>query len=195
MLNLKKYRCLKKNSYRSNNLILKNIEITHIEKIRKWRNRQISILRQNYKISKIQQVEYFNQNVWPEKNNLYPDKILFSIFYKNHLIGYGGLVHISWQDKRSEISFLLDNKYKESSLEYKFFFETFLKLIINISKELKLFKIYTECFSSRTDLIKLLFNFGFEDYQINRNHYLKNKTFITSIIQTYYINNNTNKSK
>ncbi len=35
------------------------------------------------------------------------------------MIGYGGLVHISWEDKRAEMSFLDQTSRAEDNLIYK----------------------------------------------------------------------------
>jgi hypothetical protein len=56
-----------------------------------------------------------------------PSQLLFSYIYNNKCIGYGGLVHINWEDKNAEVSFLMDTNNIES-LE-KEHWVIFLKLI------------------------------------------------------------------
>ena len=74
------------------------------------------VLRQSNPISKEEQIQYYEKNIWSELNNDYPDKILLSLKHDNKLIGYGGFVNISWPNSRGKISFLLDTKkdYNES---------------------------------------------------------------------------------
>ena len=77
------------------------------EFLRVWRNQQKSILRQSNNINKKEQRKYFinfyKENCFSKK----PLNIIFAIKEKHRLIGYGGLVNISWQNKRAEVSFLL----------------------------------------------------------------------------------------
>ena len=51
--------------------------------------------------------EYFEKNIWSELKKNDPNQILLAIEQNGQLIGYGGLVHISWVYKRAELSFLL----------------------------------------------------------------------------------------
>ena len=106
----KKYKCLKEKKYVKNNIFIQAISPKDIEMIRSWRNKQIEILRQNKKISKKNQLDYFKNHVWKIMSKKHPEQILFSILENKILLGYGGLTNISWKNKRAEISFLLDTK-------------------------------------------------------------------------------------
>ena len=50
----------------------------------------------------------------------------------NELIGYGGLVNISWENLRGEISFLLKTDVANTKKDYDEYFPNFLILIQNI---------------------------------------------------------------
>ena len=54
-----------------------------------------------------------------------PYQILFSFLKNNEFIGYGGLVHINWEEKKAEISFLLNTKINEKLFVSSLYF--FLK--------------------------------------------------------------------
>ena len=56
----------------------------------------MDILRQSNPISKDDQIQYYEKNIWSEQNSDSLDNILLSLEYDNQLIGYGGLVNISW---------------------------------------------------------------------------------------------------
>ena len=112
-------------------LTLRAVERSDIEFIRVWRNEQMDVLRQNDEISEESQIEYFEKNIWPETKKNEPNQILLSIELNGELIGYGGLVHISWLHKRAEISFLLKPELEQ---DHKFFCNvsnTFFILCIN----------------------------------------------------------------
>ena len=73
-----------------------------------WRNEQIDALRQRDPLTEESQREYFENVVKVEFPKSQPNFILLRFTYQKKLIGYGGLVHINWQDKRAEVSFLLE---------------------------------------------------------------------------------------
>ena len=110
-----------KKKFDTNNFLFGFIKSSDIEKIRIWRNDSLRYLRQNNKISKKQQITYFEKNVHNQAKLKKPNKILFSFKKDNILIGYGGLVYISWENKNAELSFLLDPKFNSKKL-YKIFF-------------------------------------------------------------------------
>ena len=77
--------------------------------IMKWRNEQIEILRQQDVLTKEEQDTYFNEivaSLFEQKN---PKQLLFSLFFRDELVAYGGLVHIDWHSLNAEISFLIDS--------------------------------------------------------------------------------------
>ena len=79
-------------------------------------------------------------NKTPKLQNAWKTDIidLFSRFstleaYKlnDKLIGYGGLVHNSWINQRSEISFIINPDLVENEKNYIDMFSNFIKLIYN----------------------------------------------------------------
>lgn len=159
-----------------------------LEPIRLWRNAQKDILRQNEEITPQKQLNYFHQVIHPSFSQKKPSQILFSfLLHDRHghdnLIGYGGLTHIDWDNKRAEVSFLLDPLRTQDEQMYSSDFLHFLALLSEVaSKELHLHRIFTETFSFRTHHMKVLEEAGFQLEGILREHVFKNGTWSDSIL-------------
>ena len=79
-----------KNPITNGTLSIKNLSLDNIEFIRQIRNNQIDYLRQTKKISKQDQINYFNNYVLRETKRKKPEIILFGLFDYSQLVGYGG---------------------------------------------------------------------------------------------------------
>ena len=170
-------------TFENNMLKLITVRSSDIDSIRIWRNEQIAVLRQNKPIKRRQQIKYFKRNVWNQLNHPEPTQILFALLHKEELIGYGGLVHISWQDRKAEISFLLDSKYNDQSAEYIEVFTSYLKLITEISfGHLNLHRIFTETWIYRQNHISALENTNFIKEGVLVDNVLKNGQYVSSVI-------------
>jgi len=181
----KKYNCLNKNKYIFKNYSLETIQPSEIEKIRTLRNNNIKILRQVNKIRKDQQILYFKQKIWPDMKTKKPKNILLSFKKNNVLIGYGGFVHISWENNRSEMSFIMDdiNENKDTYIKnFKIFFLLLKKIAF---KDLNFKKIYAETFTHRKKHIQILESFGFRREGELKKHYYFNNLYIDSILHSY----------
>lgn len=141
---------------------LKFLQFSEMEQIRQARNAQMDVLRQSSKISKEEQITYFNEVIAPNLKKSNPEMILFSLFKDDHWIGYGGLTHLNWEHKRGEVSFLVEKARSKNSLLYRQDFLHFLQLLSSIAfTQLHLHRIYTETFDFRDQHIKILETFGF----------------------------------
>ena len=172
---------------KNNESFIEWLDNTDLESLRKWRNEQKNILRQNKNITAQEQKKYFNS--FYKKNCLdkNPKNILFAFKVKKNLIGYGGFVNISWKNKRAEISFLLKTSIAKNKKLYEYYFKKFFLLINKISfSNLGFNKIYTETFVFRKKHIKLLEKYGFKKEGLFLNHYYKNKKKINSIVHAKY---------
>ena len=138
-----KVKILKLNKYIQNDILVCPLRKLDIIKVMNWRNSQIKYLRQTKIITKKEQVKYYNQVVLKGHLNNKPKQILFSILKDNDCIGYGGLVHIDWENKNSEISFLLKPELYSNENKYLGYFDDFLVIIEKISRQIELHKIYT----------------------------------------------------
>jgi RimJ/RimL family protein N-acetyltransferase len=154
--------CLKSETISHGDYSLTAVQDEDIEAIRLWRNIQVGVLRQPFPISSEQQVSYYSDKIFPTMREKAPTNILMSFYLKGELIGYGGLVHMSWQDSRGEISFLLNPVFTKDKRLYKEKHMVFLKLVADLAfTDLGLNKIFTETWSTRQGHIDNLESFGF----------------------------------
>lgn len=154
-----------------------------MEKIRQWRNQQLQILRQARKLTKNDQIYYYENIVKPTFTCTKPSQIILAFIFNKQLVGYGGLVHISWENLRGEVSFLLDTKRGENLELYEKEFRIFLKLIRLVAFEhLHLNKIFTETFSIREHHIKILEEDSFIREGVLRQHVKIDNQYFDSIL-------------
>lgn len=155
------YQCLKTMLFSSGDYTLRPIHIEDSEKIRIWRNSQMSVLRQNRPLDRATQLAYFNEEVLPSFFMNLPKQLLFSFQLRHSLIGYGGLVHIDWSSQRGEMSFLVKNERVKNLRKYSSDLQNFIDLIQKIAAELEIREITTETYSHRVSHILLLESSGF----------------------------------
>ncbi len=164
-------------------LTLRAVDPSDIEQIRNWRNAQMNVLRQTEEITKEAQISYFEKNIWPELNLFNPRQILLVIESNGQLIGYGGLVHISWIYRRAEISFLLKPELEQDRAFLKNCFSHFLKLIHKLAfLDLKLNRITTETYAYRSDHIDVLESSGHQVEGVLKEHVFVNGTPMNAIV-------------
>ncbi len=177
------YSCLHLNSYSIDEYRLESLRESDIYEIKEWRNTQIDVLRQNKTLTDEDQYNYYHKAIKPTFKAPFPQQILFSFFKKDVLIGYGGIVHISWIDKRGEISFLLATDRAKNSATYKNDFEFFLKLIKLVAfKDLQFNKITTETFDIRDFHVSILEKNGFALEGRMKKHVFISDQFVDSLI-------------
>lgn len=170
------YKILDKQSYQTGSYSI--VPIRHKDRfdIMKWRNEQIYHLRQQKPLSEENQNNYFQTVI----NRLFiedhPEQILFSYLYNEQCIGYGGLVHINWDDQHAEISFIMDTKLE---MEYfSFHWSTYLSLIEELAfEELRLHKLFTYAYDLRPQLFPVLDNMGYQKEAILKEHYFHQGIF------------------
>lgn len=167
------YLCLSSAFYSGPSIDLRAVQPEDIELIRRWRNQQTRILRQDELITDREQREYFEKHVWPDFVSSRPSQVLFTVIRDKVLIGYGGLVHISWKHGRAEISFLL-----ATGLEHDFrvghsVFHEFLAIVRSIAfEDLKLEKLTTETFEARSHFVPTLEASGFVLEGVLKKHWV-----------------------
>lgn len=168
---MKIYKSLKRNRFEVNNNFIVPIRYSDRNLIMKWRNEQMYHLRQNELLTEDRQDIYFDEVINKLYDEAYPSQILFSYFYNNEFVGYGGIVHINWIDKNAEISFLMNTDLEKNYFELHW--GNFLKLIEIVAfEDLNLHKLYTYAFDLRPKLYKIL-----EDSYYNKEAILKEHTF------------------
>lgn len=151
--------------------------------ILKWRNDQMYHLRQSTLITPEMQEQYFRNVIAKIYHEERPNQILFTLLKNKKAIGYGGLVHINWQDRHAEISFLMD-----TDLENDFFEQNWLVFLFLIEKvafiELKFHKIFTYAYDLRPHLYPILNKSGFFKDATLKDHCFFNNKFIDVIIHS-----------
>tara|TARA_Y100000310_G_scaffold338518_1_gene428354 strand:- start:1144 stop:1716 length:573 start_codon:yes stop_codon:yes gene_type:complete len=182
-----KYKFLKKRLIDAN-LSIENINFEDIQKIRKWRNDQVKGLRQNKRLSITEQTKYFRNYIMSQSKLSRPETFLFGLKKDNNLIGYGGLVYISWTNRRAEISFLLDTKIMKTKGKNNFFFLRYFDLIKFLAfNKLKLLKIYMGTSVFRNITPKLLKKSGFKyEATLKKHVYKKTIGFVDVAIYSYF---------
>ena len=175
------YKILKK-KYFLNGIEYSVIQKNEIEIIRKLRNSQIKILRQNNFISVAQQVKYFNEKIIPDYKKKKPKNILLAI-RKSTFLGYCGLTNIDWNLKKAEISFLVLNKISLRKKKFVNLFDNSLKVLETIFfDELHLSKLQSETYSFRTEIIDTLKNRNFIIDGVLKNNVKKNNSYFDSYL-------------
>ena len=106
---MKKFKVLDKQVFINNHFSIKPIELNKRYEIMKWRNEQMFHLRQNLKLKKKDQDQYFSSVISKSFDKKHPDQILFSFYYKDDFIGYGGLVHIDWNSLPNQAQDYMDS--------------------------------------------------------------------------------------
>lgn len=146
-----KYRCLNNQVFENNEYKIVPIRFEDRYDIMKWRNEQIYHLRQSKILSVEEQDLYFENVVSKLFDQEKPEQILFSYLQNDICLGYGGLVHIDWEKKCGEISFLISTDLESQYFDK--FWTSFLQMIEQVAfKILEFDKIYTYAYDLRQKL-------------------------------------------
>jgi RimJ/RimL family protein N-acetyltransferase len=130
--------------------------------IMRWRNEQISSLRQSKPLTEKEQLAYFEETVRPQFSQEKPEQVLLRFTHEDKLIGYGGLVHLNWEDARGEVSFLLEPERAKDRNLYERECKLFMNLLMKCAfLTLNLNKISTEAYSHRGFHVRALESSGF----------------------------------
>ena len=111
-----KYSVLDTNIFRKEEYSIVPIRYEDRFAIMKWRNEQLFHLRQTKPLTEEDQEHYFIAVVSKLFQQNQPSQLLFSYLEKDICIGYGGLVHINWVDRNTEISFIMDTAKENDEL-------------------------------------------------------------------------------
>ena len=118
--------------------------------IRRWRNEQISVLRQQEPLSLKEQNQYFRDVVATQMHLPKPAQVLVGYLEDDSLVGYGGLVHILWDKRSAEVSFLLSPQYVTPEETYRQYHLQFLTLIKELAfAQLGFLELTTETYAHR----------------------------------------------
>ncbi len=149
------YKVLYKQIFKSGDFSLAPIRYEDRYDIMQWRNEQIYHLRQNKPLTKEDQDGYFENVISKLFDQEQPDQILFSFLEHGICIGYGGLVHINWNDKNAEVSFIMNTALEAN--RFQEIWSAYLVLLEEVAfSDLKFHKIYTYAFDLRPHLYQAL---------------------------------------
>tara|TARA_B100000315_G_scaffold175580_1_gene164098 strand:- start:259 stop:834 length:576 start_codon:yes stop_codon:yes gene_type:complete len=177
-----KYRCLKTNFYERGEYKIVPFQKQNIQTIRVWRNEQIYVLRQNKLLTKDDQEIYYEKFIRSTYNDKNPKQLLFSLYFKKLFIAYGGLVNISWENKRAELSFLLKTDIAKCN-NYKNEFMYFLDVLNNIAfKDLELNKIFSETYDIRDYHLSILEESGYNLEGVMNQHIIIKNSTVNSLV-------------
>lgn len=183
---MKVYSCLTQQNLLCGSYSIRAIQTSDIEYIRHWRNSQMDVLRQKKEISHSDQLSYFQNEIWPTLTHTHPKNILLGYLFDDQLIGYGGLVHIDWENRRAEVSFLLDPLRTLDHQHYVADFLAFLQLIkILAFNNLGLQRLFTETYSHRRHHINVLEAAKFILEGVLRRHVILNGQPVDSLIHGF----------
>lgn len=180
---MRSYKCLKMNQYALDGYVLLPIRQEDMMPIKDWRNAQLAVLRQKQPLTEAEQHRYFTTVVWPSFEEEKPKQLLFSLLRDTTGIGYGGIVHISWEDRRGEVSFLLNPARVAEAGVYRQDFLAFLYLIKQAAYVgLGLNRLFTETFDIRPLHISILEEAGFRLEGRMKQHRIVDGAFVDSLL-------------
>jgi RimJ/RimL family protein N-acetyltransferase len=154
-----------------------------------WRNEQIDILRQKQPLTKEEQERYFATTIAGLFTQEKPGQLLFSFLENDILIGYGGLVHIDWESKNGEVSFITETKRNKDKQQFINDWCNYLRILKSLAKEhLRFDKIYTYAYDIRPWLYPALLKSGFIKEARLKNHVVINKQTHDVLIHACFFN-------
>lgn len=185
---MRSYKCLHTDQFSEGNFSLVPIRDEDRYDILTWRNAQIRILRQQSPLTKEQQDTYFKTTVAQLFEETQPRQLLFSFLENGKLIGYGGLVHIDWNKKTAEISFLTETSRNNSKEVFIGDWVNYLSLIKKVAKELNFNSIFTFAYDVRPNLYIALGKAGFIETDRTKNAIEIEGELKDVVIHTFYLN-------
>ncbi len=183
------YLCLAQNTFRNGNYSLVPIRDEDKYAIMQWRNEQIDILRQKQPLTKEGQEGYFTTTIANLFTQEKPGQMLFSFLENDILVGYGGLVHIDWESKNAEVSFITETKRNTDKEQFINDWRNYLQILKPLAKKhLGFDKLYTYAYDIRPNLYPALLNSGFIEEACLKNHVFINGQNHDVLIHSCFLN-------
>ncbi len=150
-----------------------------------WRNAQISALRQKEPLTREQQLQYFEEVVGKQFSEKRPRQVLLRFTLQEELIGYGGLVHVDWENSRAEASFLLETERARDVSLYQKECRIFMAFLQQCAfTALGLNKITTEAYAHREFHLQALDSSGFTREGTLRQQVQVDGTWVDAIVSS-----------
>jgi RimJ/RimL family protein N-acetyltransferase len=180
------YLCLRSPIHSAGEYEICSIRDRDILSVKEWRNAQLNILRQEKLLTDEEQEGYFRQYIFPSFSQAEPGQILFSLLKNGEAIGYGGLVHLAWKDKRAEVSFLVAPERAADPSIYRADFLAYLGLVKKVAfDDLGFNRIFTETFDIRDHHISILEESGFRLEGTMKEHVIIDGRPVDSLIHGF----------
>lgn len=180
---MKTYACLTQQIFSRDEYSVVPLRVDDKYDIMKWRNEQLYHLRQLHPLSKEDQNNYFSTVIDSLFEQQHPSQLLFSYLKEGKCIGYGGLVHINWNDAHGEVSFIMDTTLE--SKQFELHWSVFLDLIKEVAFScLGFHKIFTYAFDVRPHLYQVLEKNQFAMEAVLKEHAKFNGEFINVLIHS-----------
>ena len=123
---------------------LKCLSLYDIQKVRRWRNEQLEMLRTSFPLTEEMQEDFY-KNVICNRNS---NSKFWGIWTGSEFIGICGLENIQWENRNSEISLLLNPEYPLN----KHGKEVLKLLLYEGFMNMNLENIYTEVYDCHKEL-------------------------------------------
>lgn len=150
--------------------------------IRQWRNDQLDVLRQRTPLSEHDQDDYFESTVRPSFGQIRPAQVLVAYTENEQLVGYGGVVHIDWDDRRGEISFLTSRERADSP-DFEQDWSVFIGLLAAVARDdLHLHKLTTETYAFRDDVVRYMRRAGMQPEGRLVDHHRVGEEYVDSLL-------------
>lgn len=177
------YKCIRQHTFSDGRFSLSPIRDEDKYTILRIRNEQMYHLRQNRPLTEADQERYFREVVDALFEVEKPTQLLFSFFDNGQFMGYGGLVHIDWNNHHAEISFVMKTELEATHFET--YWCAYLNLLEQIAfGETGLHKIYTYAYDLRPHLYVALEKSGFRKEAVLTDHCFFDGAFRNVVIHS-----------
>lgn len=182
-VNVNCYTCLHKQKYGMDGYELWPLREEDIFLIMEWRNQQIDVLRQTEPLTRDMQQLYYDKTICPTFQMAQPPQIVFSFLLDGRCVGYGGLVHIDWESRRGEMSFLADTERVAQLEVYERDFTHYIRLLKEVVfQDLTFHRISGETYNIRSYHVDIMQKNGFMLEGILREHVKIGGNYVDSLM-------------
>lgn len=125
--------------------MLRALELSDMEPIRKWRNASLDTLRTPFPLTREQQEEWYHTVICDRRSS----SRFWAITNKTNLVGYGGIENIQWENRIGEISLLID----PSERGHGYGTQAARAILDEAFNRLNLYTVYAECYCNNPAIV------------------------------------------
>lgn len=161
-------------TWREGGALIRPIREDDLDHLRRWRNAQQSVLRQQSPLDDAHQQAWYRDVVLPDQRSTRPSSLLVVVEAGGGPIGYGGLVHVDWSSGRGELSYLASTERAQDEEVYEADLRRFVAWLLRWTfRDLGFRKVSGETWSFRERHIEILEGCGFVREGLLRQHVVK----------------------